>query len=108
MLCRHGKEASKLLLGFNFYGNDYTLPQSGNAVVGHEYLQLLNTHKPEIKWDRRNKEHFLEYHTERLSHKVYYPTTVSMSKRCDLAEETGVGVAIWELGQGLEQFFELL
>ena len=76
--------------------------------MGHEYLQLLKTHQPQVKWDRRNKEHVLEYHNEQLPHKVYYPTVVSMSQRCELAEEAGLGIAIWELGQGLEQFFELL
>lgn len=108
MHCRHDSEASSLLLGVNFYGNDYTIPQGGSAIVGHEYLELLEAYKPNIKWEPHNKEHAFEYRNEQGLHRVYYPTGRSLAKRCELAEKHGMGIAIWEIGQGLEQFLEVL
>jgi spore germination protein YaaH len=41
-------------------------------------------------------------------HKVYYPTPRSLEMRLELAAKEATGVAIWELGQGYERFFDLL
>lgn len=34
---------------------------NGDAVVGHQYLGLLETHTPDIQFDEENEEHYFLY-----------------------------------------------
>lgn len=102
----------KVLLGLNFYGVDFAprgvhLGGKDRHVVGHEVIKLLTDHKPELLWVDEIKEHAFIYKHEEKKHIVFYPTRESISARLTIAEETGCGgVAIWDLGQGLDHFFE--
>lgn len=105
--CQLGK---KVLLGINFYGADFVINSHENVkdrhVVGHEVVEMLRQHKPEIQWFDKWGEHGFSY-KDSVEHAVFYPTQKSVGMRLGVAREIGCGgVAIWELGQGLDYFFE--
>ena len=46
--------------------------------------------------------------TDGATRAVYYPSLHFVQRRLELAQSKGVGVSIWEIGQGLDYFFDLL
>ncbi|XP_044758979.1 chitinase domain-containing protein 1 [Coccinella septempunctata] len=97
----------KILLGLNFYGNMYTV-NGGGPIVAHEYLNALKKFNGELKFDPSNAEHYFDYESEGKRYLVFYPTLQSIEARIELAKELKTGLSIWELGQGLDYFYDLL
>lgn len=44
----------------------------------------------------------------RMRHTTYFPTPAFLEARVKLAQQLGAGLSIWELGQGMECFMDLL
>lgn len=103
--------ADKIFVGINFYGNDYVIAEGGGAraITGRDYLSLVDQYKPTIKWQKDFAEHFFFYSDDQhQEHAVFYPTLMSIAERLEEARSWGAGISIWEIGQGLDYFFDLL
>lgn len=97
--------ARKILMGLPFYGYRFSSGQIPEAYTASNYLDLLRKESRfPISWDAPSKEHRLVDSGDVL----WYPSLLSLLYRLQLAEEMGVGIAIWELGQGLDQFVDVL
>ncbi|KHN88236.1 Chitinase domain-containing protein 1 [Toxocara canis] len=95
--------ASKVLMGLNFYGFEFT-PTKMNAITFSKYLEHLKSDDVLLNWDGTASEHFIISGTTIC----YYPSLASLSVRLRYAERMNMGVSIWELGQGLPYFTRLL
>ncbi|KAJ0112762.1 hypothetical protein Patl1_00582 [Pistacia atlantica] len=103
--------ARKIFLGINFYGKDFILAggSGGGAITGTDYLHLLEKHRPVLQWEKNSGEHFFIYSDEKNGkHAVFYPSLMSVSLRLEEARLWGTGLSIWEIGQGLDYFFDIL
>ncbi|CAK8540177.1 unnamed protein product [Lathyrus sativus] len=101
----------KIFFGINFYGNDFSLSKDsgGGAIIGRDYLALLEKHRPALQWDKNSGEHLFFYIADKdIKHVVFYPSLKSISLRLEEARSWGCGISIWEIGQGLDYFFDLL
>lgn len=55
------KHRNQILLGLNFYGNDYSI-NGGGPIVGSQYIDILKNHTSvKFQWDDNSQEHFFEY-----------------------------------------------
>ncbi|KAL5962683.1 Chitinase domain-containing protein 1 [Taenia solium] len=101
---------AKILLGVNFYGYDYVPDKrQGRAVLGHDVVEVAKKYSPFFKWHEESAEHSLEYADDsQMEHSLFFPTAYSIARRVAVAEELGVGLSIWEIGQGFDSFFEQL
>ena len=94
----------QLLVGLNFYGYKYG-HQGGDAILGSQLVEKLGGgEKYKVGWNREAMEHKFSSKGE----EIYFPTLYSIQKRLELFKDLGTGLSIWEIGQGLDYFFELL
>lgn len=100
------KDRKKILMGIPFYGYD-----NSDAIVGDTHLDHLRDYKDiKIRWDTATHECHYRYDSRDSGRRmVYYPCLQFIQDRLKLFTHSGVaGSAIWELGQGLEYFYDLL
>ena len=80
-------------------------------IDGDEYVALLAAHRPRtIEWKADAHEHVFSYTAAEggRAHSVYYPSLKSLQERLMVLRELGLGVALWELGSGLDYWWDLL
>ncbi|CAJ0609420.1 unnamed protein product [Cylicocyclus nassatus] len=95
--------ASQLMVGLNHYGYEYT-GKNMQAVNFQQYIENLKKKDSKLEWDSKSKEHFIATG----SSKIYYPSLTSIEMRLNIARKHGVSAAIWDFGQGLNYFTQLL
>lgn len=104
----------KILLGLNFYGMRFVTNSMGKPIMqpepilGKDYIKFIKNSKLNLKWEENYKEHILISIEKNQQTFVFYPTLSSLNNRIELARELGTGLSIWELGQGLDYFYDLL
>ncbi len=96
---------------------------------------MLTSYKPKLVWHAAHHEHSFTYKKGEEEHTVFYPTlkvpllftffvfglflvvvrfntgpgiAQSVHDKLELARSLGVGISIWEIGQGLDYFYDLL
>ncbi|KHJ99517.1 hypothetical protein OESDEN_00498 [Oesophagostomum dentatum] len=95
--------SGQLMVGINHYGYEYS-SKSIQALNFDKYLELLKKDENKLEWDPNSKEHYLVTG----SSKVYYPSLTSIEMRLNIARKYKTGAAIWDFGQGLNYFTQLL
>ena len=98
------KFTPQLFLGVPFYGY-----QDRNAIVGSQFLSILRENEVEIDFLEKEREHRVQYEDKNNKHHaVFYPSLRFLQDRIILAKKLKCGIGIWELGQGLDYFMDLL
>ncbi|KAG2524888.1 hypothetical protein JM16_004757 [Phytophthora kernoviae] len=99
-------QRQKILLGIPFYGYD-----NNDPIIGRTYIESLKENDvAKIRWDATAHEcqHVYTSVGTGSPHVVFYPCLQFLQDRLALYQEFDVGAAIWELGQGLDFFYDLL
>ena len=121
--------AAKLMVTVPLGGWDHPLPRTaaqlevdGHGVAadqpvvlppkplsGAAYLDLLRAHRPRLEWVGDAAEHNFTYDDRGgAKHEVWHPTLKALAERLGHLRQLGVGVALWELGDGLDYFYDLI
>ncbi|PIO74557.1 hypothetical protein TELCIR_03435 [Teladorsagia circumcincta] len=100
----HSPELGKyVMIGLNHYGYEF-IGHSAQPIQFDRYIENLKRTDSKLEWDSKAKEHVLKFGDTQ----IYYPSLTSIEMRMNLAREYGVGVAVWDFGQGLNYFTQLL
>ncbi|EIE76212.1 hypothetical protein RO3G_00916 [Rhizopus delemar RA 99-880] len=110
----------KLMIGLNMYAMSYLPTRVPEPLVMKTVVEKLSMPRgdellmtgdevdenEELNWDKENQEAwFVDYDEDGVRQGVIWlPTLRSIRNRLRLAEDYGVGVALWEVGQGLDYF----
>ncbi|XGW35396.1 hypothetical protein V3C99_018982 [Haemonchus contortus] len=103
-LLDHSPDLAKyLMIGLNHYGYEF-VDYSAQPIHFDRYVEYVKKPDSKLQWDSKAKEHVLKFDNTQ----IYYPSLTSLEMRLNLARKFGVGAAIWDFGQGLNYFTQVL
>src|SRR5690606_36100907 len=107
--------ASKIMLGQNMYGYDWTLPfvEGGpyaRALSPQQAIQLALDENAAISYDYRAQAPYFRYvDAQDRSHEVWFEDARSIQAKFNLIRELGLrGISYWKLGLSFPQNWLLL
>lgn len=107
--------ASKILMGQNLYGYDWTLPyvqgeQYARALSPQTAISLAWKYKAEIQYDYEAQAPFFNYYDEvKKKHIVWFEDARSIQAKFDLLKKLKLrGISYWKLGLPFPQNWLLL
>ncbi|KAH7817352.1 putative chitinase domain containing 1 precursor [Monocercomonoides exilis] len=102
-------EPTSLFVGMPFYGYEYINGVQTRAILGSEYIDIIRKYKTRFTWDEQSKEHVLRFVDDAGKERViYYPSIMSLRLRAQAVSQENAGLAVWELGQGLDYFTDAI
>ncbi len=105
---------SKIMMGQNLYGYDWTLPfvegSSARAISPQQAIQIAARHGVAIQYSERDQAPFFQYwDAEGREHEVWFEDARSIQAKFDLIKELGLrGMSYWKLGLSFPQNWLLL
>ncbi|MCP3764908.1 glycoside hydrolase family 18 protein [Domibacillus sp. A3M-37] len=107
--------ASKIVMGQNLYGYDWTLPyRQGNplarAISPQEAIRLAVRYRASIRYDFTAQAPFIDYTDENgRAHKIWFEDARSIDAKFSLLKELKLrGIAYWKIGLSFPQNWLLL
>lgn len=105
---------SKIMMGQNLYGYDWTLPfvqgSVARAISPQQAIQIAARQQVAIEYDWRAQAPFFHYEDEEgKRHEVWFEDARSIQAKFDLLKELGLrGMSYWKLGLSFPQNWLLL
>ena len=106
--------ASKIMMGQNLYGYDWTLPfvqgTIAKAVSPQQAIALAAANNVQIQYDTRAQAPFFKYtDTNGKQHEVWFEDARSIQAKFNLIKELGLrGMSYWKLGLSFPQNWLLI
>ncbi|CAO3606858.1 unnamed protein product [Cunninghamella echinulata] len=108
------KNRYQLLVGINLYAMSYSPTKQPEPLVMDQVIKKLTIPRDTldddditIYWDKESEEHwFNEVDEDDVQQGiVWMPSVKSIQRRIHLAEDYQTGLSLWEIGQGLDYFY---
>ncbi|WP_404406577.1 glycosyl hydrolase family 18 protein [Jeotgalibacillus malaysiensis] len=105
--------ASKIMIGQNLYGYDWTLPfvqgTQARAISPQQAIEIAATQGVPIQYDTTSQAPFIEYTADGKDHIIWFEDARSIQAKFDLLKELNLrGMSYWKLGLSFPQNWLLL
>lgn len=105
--------ASKIMMGQNLYGYDWTLPfvqgTQARAISPQQAIEIAATQGVPIQYDTTSQAPFIEYTADGKDHIIWFEDARSIQAKFDLLKELNLrGMSYWKLGLSFPQNWLLL